>query len=178
MSENKYHCKNCGKELKRTPKEIRRGRTKLCGRTCQSGEFNPRWNGGLFIRKKGYVFPYAPNHPRAKKNYVPEHVMMAEKAIGKLLPEGSMVHHVNGITTDNRRGNLVICGSQAYHLELHRRHRAFVESGSAHYRRCRFCKRWDDPKNLYISSNRRTVNHRVCHAEYENQRSKKAKWSR
>jgi hypothetical protein len=40
-----------------------------------------------------------------------ESVLIAEKVLGKPLPEGAHVHHVNEIKDDNRNSNLVICQS-------------------------------------------------------------------
>jgi HNH endonuclease len=50
-----------------------------------------------------------------------EHVLKAEKALGKKLPKGAVVHHLNNRPWDNRNENLVVCPSQNYHLLLHRR---------------------------------------------------------
>lgn len=53
------------------------------------------------------------------------HRLVAELVIGKPLPNGAVVHHVNRDPLDNRHRNLVICQSQAYHASLHRAaHRA------------------------------------------------------
>ena len=52
-----------------------------------------------------------------------EHIVVAEKALGKPLPKGARVHHVNLDTHDNRRRNLVICPDEAYHQLLHKRMR-------------------------------------------------------
>lgn len=53
---------------------------------------------------------------------VMEHTYLAEKALGKSLPKGAVVHHMNKKKWDNHTPfNLVICPDQAYHLLIHRR---------------------------------------------------------
>ena len=101
-----------------------------------------------------------------------EHVVLAERALGKFLPIGAEVHHVNGKRRDNSRGNLVICESVKYHRLLHRRTAALRASGHADWRKCRFCKEHDDPKNLYVNKN--NVSHRECFNQYERDRRPEA----
>lgn len=51
-----------------------------------------------------------------------EHIYKAEQALGKPLPAGAVVHHMNGVKHDNDTPyNLIICPDQTYHLLLHKR---------------------------------------------------------
>lgn len=93
-----------------------------------------------------------------------EHVLVAEKALGKPLPEGAEVHHWNEVRTDNRRENLLICPNVGYHNTIHRRMRAKEVSGDANKKLCVYCKQYDDAGNLkiYKTGNRETVMHAAC----------------
>ncbi len=89
----------------------------------QLGAKNWRWKGGRVQSPTGYVNIYAPNHPRAvgKRSghrYVGEHIIIWEKHTGKFLPDGWLVHHLNGIKNDNRVSNLVALPNQKHYLVL------------------------------------------------------------
>lgn len=45
-----------------------------------------------------------------------EHRRVAEEKIGRPLRRGEVVHHLNGVTDDNRPENLVVVGSNAEHI--------------------------------------------------------------
>ncbi len=130
-------------------------------RLCSQGSNNSSWKGGRYKKTNGYVYIYAPKHPRAVSgNEVREHIIIAENVLGRLLPETAEIHHVNERRDDNRTCNLVICESHLYHMLLHQRLRAYKSCGHAAWRKCRFCGVYDEPVNLYIRQ--RDVWHRSC----------------
>jgi hypothetical protein len=51
-----------------------------------------------------------------------EHIVIAEKVLGRKLNKGEVVHHINCDKTDNRLENLLVC-THRYHLQLHARMR-------------------------------------------------------
>jgi hypothetical protein len=70
-----------------------------------------------------------------------EHVAIAERAIGKPLPMGAEVHHVDGNKRNNASANLVICQDHDYHMLLHARAR-IIRAGGQHgiHRICTRCR--------------------------------------
>ncbi len=103
------NCLVCGKPVGRNSM---RG-TQLCiscvGKT-RKGKLNQAWKGGIHKAVNGYIYIYVPEHPRACKYhdvYVAEHRLVWEKAHNQLLPDGYIIHHLNGIKNDNRPENLV-----------------------------------------------------------------------
>lgn len=97
-----YNLCKCGKRKTRTAKFC------LVCAIPQTGEYNPNWRGGRYIRPNGYVYTRCPEHPRAQNNngYVLEHILVIEESINRYLIPGETVHHKNGIKTDNRIENL------------------------------------------------------------------------
>jgi HNH endonuclease len=79
---------------------------------------------------------------------VREHIAVAERALGRKLPPGAVVHHMDENPRNNDPSNLVICPSQAYHIELHARMRAMAATGDPDQRPCRRCKQHDQVGNL------------------------------
>ncbi len=139
-------------------------RETLINREVCVGDNNPNWKGGKTTHM-GYSTIMVPNHPKANgSGYVPEHVLIAEKALGHSLPPNAIVHHY----PQNPSNQLVICPDMAYHMLLHIRQRAFNACGHTNWRKCKICKQYDEPSNLFIRPY--AVYHRTCINEYESKR--------
>lgn len=124
---------------------------------------NPNWNGGRRICN-GYV------QVMVNGIYIAEHILLAERALGRKLPPGAQVHHVNEIQNDNKPGNLVLCEDQAYHRLLHRRARALRATGCALANKCVRCKQWAMPGDETIKQTGRQFVHPACASSYGKQR--------
>lgn len=123
-------CARCGVMVYRRPGDLASQAQAFCSRSCRNkahphtgrraerphlrGELSPRWKGGVRMRH-GYRTIRAPTHPRAQGGYVWEHVLVAEKMLGRFLTPGEEVHHINRVKTDNRPENLKVYASHREH---------------------------------------------------------------
>jgi HNH endonuclease len=92
----------------------------------RNGSFDPVNSpyGAGVIHKQGY------RRIHVNGQYKMEHVVLAEKALGRPLPKGAVVHHMNEIPDDNFTPfNLVICPDQEYHFLLHKRAKELEKYG-------------------------------------------------
>ena len=106
------------KNKKRSFKTNRKISKTLLGK--YSGIKHPRWNGGKYKRKDGYIVIYSPNHPKIKKNpYILEHILVMEKYLGRYLKPEERVHHINNKRADNRIENLRLFSTNSEHCIFH-----------------------------------------------------------
>lgn len=94
---------------------------KLHGFHIRSGvrENHPNWKGGR-IRFRGYWVVHVPNHPRTSVNRkVYEHIIVAEKKLGRFIAPNEPIHHIDLDGTNNTPSNLYVCTNDAEHQLLH-----------------------------------------------------------
>lgn len=81
---------------------------------------NSRRGGRISVRS-GYIYIYAPEHSLAQgrvTKYFPEHRLVMEKHLGRVLDRNEIVHHRNGVKDDNRIENLEIVLNNAHRGEV------------------------------------------------------------
>lgn len=111
VNRKKTRCRSCAnKEMWRTKRDkIMASMPRL--------EQRGNWKGGRTLQN-GYPSIYMPEHYRARAGYVYEHLIIWEKYHNKKLPEGWVIHHLNGIPTDNRINNLQALPSKKHRYIL------------------------------------------------------------
>ncbi len=136
----KFNCEICGKEVSQRLSDYKKGKGHhFCSKICTgkwvsenltgensylhgkkqskehvekrvsktSGENHYNWKNGKTIHQ-GYVYITLDG----RRGY--EHTLVAEKALGRRMKKGEVVHHINGNRSDNRNKNLLIC-DKSYH---------------------------------------------------------------
>lgn len=126
-------------------------------------------------REPGRKGRHAGGYVKITGTGVSEHVLVVQQVLGRPLPDGSEIHHVNGIKSDNRKENLVVCPSRSYHMLLHARQRAADECGNPDYRKCEICGKWDDPSTMYVRKTKSGNWHRSCASKSRSERKRRSK---
>lgn len=131
-----YTCETCGSTVAKYIVPSRQSRTpaRFCDRTCagkwRKGANHPRWNGGRYRDKEGYVYVLTPEHPHGNKDgAVFEHRLVMEAYLGRYLGVEEVVHHENDEPGDNRIGNLRLFANQSEHKRYHEQGRQRDGSG-------------------------------------------------
>lgn len=86
----------------------------------QKGSMNVKWIGGRRQDQNGYWKIYKPEHPMSDNvGYVFEHRLIMSEHLGRILTQKETVHHINGISDDNRIENLKLYSGNSDHLREH-----------------------------------------------------------
>lgn len=83
------------------------------------GEKSVHWMGGRIYRL-GYISIYRPEHPNCnRQGYVPEHRLVVEGVIGRILSKVEVVHHIDKDKTNNSPSNLMLFKNDSEHQKYH-----------------------------------------------------------
>lgn len=112
----KLICKICKKTYYKFPSQNPKGRSKYCSKHC----FYKRHPHNKVIDGRGYIWIFKSDHPFSTPNgYIKEHRYIIEQKLKRFLTKKEVVHHINGIKTDNRPENLKIFGNHSRHMKYY-----------------------------------------------------------
>ena len=98
------------------------------------------------MKRNGYILKHCSNHPRADSSgYVYEHILVAERILGRHLTEEEVVHHIDKNRTNNDPTNLMIFATDSEHHAFHKGSQAWTNDVVWHaskkttYKKCLYC---------------------------------------
>lgn len=125
MTSLEMTCPRCGSKFTvRCPALLKL--RKFCSKKCAGQNIRqiqgsrppseqPAWKGGKSRSREYVLIRTDPSKPGASA-YELEHRLVMQKHIGRELLPGEVVHHINGIKTDNRIENLLVIGLSEHTL--------------------------------------------------------------
>lgn len=107
------NCRHCGKEMVLRPSETYHI---YCSRKCDYEHRitqvvpDGRTHNGKPVRlmSDGYVKLWEPTHPRANKGWIPEHIYVMERHLGRPITRDEEVDHKDGVRSHNDVANLQV----------------------------------------------------------------------
>lgn len=141
-----------------------------CGTWIGFWERNNKWKGWVKGAPKHFVKGHQHRltaDPDLRKGF--RQIQIVIGVLGRPLPKGAQVHHVNKNPGDNRNCNLVICQDATYHALLHRRMKARAACGHVDWEKCKHCNVWG-PSSEVIRVGVPMGYHRHCATEYRKSR--------
>lgn len=118
----KKTCVVCLQDMLQDKTNAKNNKYSVCGKVCFSslirkpdGFSKPKRTGS-----DSHVLVKNTSHPHASKTgYVPEHRLVIEAQVGRILDPSEQVHHINLIKNDNRPENLVLFRNASEHFKAH-----------------------------------------------------------
>jgi len=119
-----FKCDNCGTDFERAKNgKLRESQIHFCSK-CPTLSLSASLSSPTRHKKyleKGYkndrgykeIF-VGPEYPYRKSGWVREHIIVMEKHIGKKIPKGMVVHHIDGDKQNNNIDNLLLCTVQEH----------------------------------------------------------------
>lgn len=111
-------CHVCGEITLVWASNARRSKASVCSPECKNS-YMTKPDGTTKRKSSGHVLEKSVGHPFARKGFVPQHRLVVERHVGRVLHEKERVHHINCTPDDNRIENLFLCENPAAHNRAH-----------------------------------------------------------
>lgn len=116
------------------------------------------------VRKAYRRVPMPADHQTTRLNgWVEEHILVAERALGRQLESHRRVHHHDENGLNNANTNLVVCENEAYHQLLHARMRIIKAGGDPDIQKiCGRCRNVKAKSDFHLSRTVQDGRSRMC----------------
>lgn len=114
-------CHRCGDDTFQHRRNEKAGSNAFCSKVCYlAARHKP---DGSTKRKRGPgegpILVKQLYHPYARKGWIPEHRLVMEQQLGRVLEPTEVVHHINMVQDDNRPENLYLYKTNRDHFLCH-----------------------------------------------------------